>query len=204
MCFRIHGRLTKLMAPGTWPSSGAEIMQAIHLDYQTTYRPFPILGAVLLLATLGIGAQMARQYEYLSGVLEGWEALEKRVDRLARQHDIRLGERGNPDAAHRAREVAKANEVLWRITVPWDDLFAAIESAAPGEVALLTMEPDAEKRLLKVSGEAKHVAAMFDYIRMLERRPMFQTVTLSNHQEQVTDPQRPVHFTLVAAWRETR
>jgi Tfp pilus assembly protein PilN len=178
-------------------------MRAIHLDYQRTYRPFPTLGVVLLLAALGIGAQLARQYEYLSGVFEGWEALEKRVDRLARQHDVRLGERGNPDAEQRAREVTKANEVLRRITLPWDDLFAAVESAAPGEVALLTMEPDAEKRLLKVSGEAKHVAAMFDYIRTLEGRPMFESVTLSNHQEQVTDPQRPVRFSLVAAWRET-
>ncbi len=179
-------------------------MRAIYLDYQRTYRPFPTLGVILLLVALGIGAQVVRQYQYLSYVLDGWEEMEVRVDRLARQHDIRLGAQGDPDAEQRAREVTKANEVLRRITLPWDELFAAIESAAPGQVALLTMEPDAEKRVLKISGEAKHVAAMLDYIRLLERRPMFHTVTLSNHQVQVTDPQRPVHFSLVAAWRETR
>jgi hypothetical protein len=179
-------------------------MRAIYLDYQKAYRPFPTLGVILLLVALGVGAQMVRQHGYLSDILEGWEALEKRVDRLARHHDLRPGERRNPDAEQGAREVAKANEVLRRITLPWDELFAAVESAAPSEVALLTMEPDAEKRLLKITGEAKHVAAMFDYIRTLERRPMFQTVTLSNHQEQITDPQRPIRFTLMAAWRETR
>lgn len=179
-------------------------MRPVHLDYQSAYRPFPTLGVILLLAVLAVGAQMARQYEYLSRVLEGWEAMEARVGRLARQHDIRLGERGDPDAEQKAREVAKANEVLRRITLPWDELFAAVESAAPGEVALLTMEPDAEKRVLKLSGEAKHVAAMLDYVRLLEGRPMFRTVTLSNHQVQVTDPLRPVRFSLVAAWKESR
>lgn len=179
-------------------------MRPVHLDYQSSYRPFPTLGIILLLAALAIGAQMGRQYEYLSRVLDGWEALEARVGRLARQHDIRLGERGDPDAAQRAREVTKANDVLRRITLPWDEIFAAVEAAAPGEVALLTMEPDAEQRVLKISGEAKHFAAMLDYVRLLEGRPMFQTVTLSNHQVQVTDPQRPVRFSLVAAWRESQ
>lgn len=179
-------------------------MRPVHLDYQRAYRPFPTLGVILLMVALIIGAQIARQYEYLSRVLDGWEAMEARVSRLARQHDIRLGERGDPDAEQKAREVIKANEVLRRITLPWDELFAAVESAAPGEVALLTMEPDAEKRVLKISGEAKHVAAMLDYVRLLEGRTMFHTVTLSNHQVQVTDPQRPVRFSLVAAWRETR
>lgn len=179
-------------------------MRAIHLDYQKAYRPFPVLGAILLAAAVAIGAQMARQYDYLGGVLTGWETEETRLDRLARQYNLQTGERGDPDAAERAREIAKANEVLRRITLPWDDLFLAIESAAPGEVALLSMEPEAEKRTLKIAGEAKHVKAMLDYIRLLEGRPMLHTVTLSNHQVQVTDPQRPVRFTLVAGWRETK
>lgn len=179
-------------------------MQTIHLDYQRVYRPFPTVGLILLLVALAIGVQMGRQYEYLTRVLDGWETMEARVGRLARQHDIRIGERGDPDAEQKAREVTKANEVLRRITLPWDELFAAVESAAPGEVALLTMEPDAELRVLKISGEAKHFAAMLDYIRLLEGRPMFHTVTLSNHQVQVADPQRPVRFSLVAAWRESR
>lgn len=179
-------------------------MRAIHLDYQRTYRPFPMLGVILLLVALGIGAQMARQHDYLGGVLAGWETEEARVDKLARQFDIRSGERGDADAAQRAREVAKANEVLRRITLPWDDLFSAVESAAPGEVALLSMEPDAEKRMLKIAGEAKHSRAMLDYIRLLESRPMLHTVTLRSHQVQINDPQRPVRFTLVAGWREVK
>jgi hypothetical protein len=179
-------------------------MRAIHLDYQRAYRPFPALGMVMLLVALGVGALVARQYQYLSEVLDGWEAAEARVDRLARRHDNGSGDSSDSDAGQRAREVARANEVLRRITLPWTELFAAVESAAPGEVALLTMEPDAEKRLLRISGEAKHLAAMLDYVRTLEGRPMFHAVTLSNHHEQVSDPQRPIRFSLVVAWREPR
>lgn len=179
-------------------------MRTLHLDYQKSYRPFPVLGAILLVAVVGIGVQMVRQYDYLGGVLAGWEAEESRLDRLARQYDIQIDERGDPDAGERAREIAKANEVLRRITLPWDDLFMAVESAAPGEVALLSMEPEAEKRTLKIAGEAKNVKSMLDYIRLLERRPMLHTVTLSNHQVQVNDPHRPVRFTLSAGWREAK
>jgi Tfp pilus assembly protein PilN len=178
-------------------------MQLVHLDYEKKYRLLPALGIFLLIVALGAGVQAARHYEYLSGILAGWEALEARVERVARQHDVSLGDK-NQNTEQRAREVVSANEVLRRITLPWDDLFGAVESAAPGEVALLAMEPDPEKQVLKISGEAKNVPAMLEYIRMLESRAMFRSVTLHNHQVQVQDPQRPLRFAVVVAWREAR
>jgi Tfp pilus assembly protein PilN len=178
-------------------------MQLVHLDYEKKYRPLPALGLVMLLAAVAGGVQMARHYEYLSGIRAGWEALEARVERIARQHDVSLGDR-NQNPEHMAREVGRANEVLRRITLPWDDLFGAVESAAPGEVALLAMEPDPERQVLKISGEAKNVPAMLEYIRMLESRPLFRSVTLHSHQVQVQDPQRPLRFAVDVAWREAR
>jgi Tfp pilus assembly protein PilN len=98
--------------------------------------------------------------------------------------------------------VTRANEILRRISLPWQDLFHAVESAAPKDVALLAMEPDPDKQLLKIAGEAKDVAAMLEYVRSLEGRPIFRSVTLSNHQVQQQDPQRPIRFSLVAAWKD--
>jgi len=176
-------------------------MQALHLDYQRSFRPFPIVGTILLVCAVAVALQTARQYLYFGHVLAGWEAREDQVARLAQRHD------GGRPASHQdkeqlAREVTRANEVLRRITLPWGPLFQAVESAAPKDVALLAMEPDADKQALKIVAEAKDVAAMLDYVRTLEGRAMFRLVTLQNHQVQQQDPQRPIRFTVVAIWTE--
>lgn len=176
-------------------------MQALHLDYQRSYRPFPTLGAILLVCAIGVGLQMARQYLYFTEVLAGWEAREGHVEKIARRHDVRLD--GNHQVTEQvSREVTRANDVLRRITLPWDELFGAVEAAAPNDVALLAMEPDSDSQALKIAGEAKDVPAMLDYIRNLESRAMFRTVTLQSHQIQHQDPQRPIRFSIVAAWKD--
>jgi hypothetical protein len=176
-------------------------MQALHLDYQQSFRPFPILGAILLVCALAVIAQLGRQYLYFGQVLAGWEAREDQVARVTQRHDGR-GPTSHQDQEQLSREVTKANEVLRRVALPWGALFQAVETAAPTDVALLAMEPDADKQVLKIVGEAKDVAAMLDYLKTLEGATLFRTVTLQSHQIQQQDPQRPIRFTLLAAWTE--
>jgi Tfp pilus assembly protein PilN len=176
-------------------------MQPLHLDYQRSYQPFPTLGAVLLVCAFVIGLQTARQYLDFTEILAAWEAREVQIERVASRHDVTI-EGNHQDKDHVRREVARANEVLRRITLPWDRLFRAVEAAAPKDVALLAMEPDSDKQALKIAGEAKDIAATLDYIRRLEGDATFRTVLLQSHQIQQQDPQRPIHFTLVATWRD--
>lgn len=176
-------------------------MQILHLDYQRRHRPFPVLGSILLLCALAAVGQVTRQYLYYTRVLAAWEAREEEMEQLVRRHDPGPSA-GRLDKEQLSRELSRANEVLRRIGLPWQELFGAVESAAPRDVGLLAMEPDPDKQLLKIAGEAKDVAAMLAYIRSLEGRPIFRSVTLANHQVQQQDPQRPIRFSLVAAWRD--
>ena len=176
-------------------------MRVLHLDYQRSFRPFPILGAVLLVCAIAIVLQMVRQYRHFSEVLAAWEAREEQVERIAGRHNVGV-KTNRQDKDQVSREVIRANEVLRRITLPWDDLFRAVESAAPKHVALLAMEPDSDKRLVKIVAEAKDIASMLDYIRNLEGGVMFETVVLQNHQVQQQDPQRPIRFSVIAAWKD--
>jgi hypothetical protein len=91
--------------------------------------------------------------------------------------------------------------VLRRLSLPWDSLFLTMESAAGGEVALLALEPDAEKQVVKVSGEAKDFTALLNYVTRLEAQEAFGPVYLQSHQVQLQDPQRPVRFALHAVWK---
>jgi len=178
-------------------------MQSLHLDYQRIYRPFPVVGVILLVCAVAVALQSARQYFYLGHILAGWEVRADQGERLSQRTDRGSAHpTGHQDKEQLSREVIRANVVLRRITLPWGALFESVEAAAPNDVSLLAMEPDADKQVLKIVAEAKDVAAMLDYVRTLEGRAMFRLVTLQNHQVQQQDPQRPIRFTVVAIWTE--
>ena len=72
-----------------------------------------------------------------------------------------------------------------------------------GQARLLAQppEPDAGKRLVRVSGEAKDSAALFAYIRILQANKAMTSVYLKHQQVQEHNPERPIRFTLDASWK---
>lgn len=172
----------------------------LDLDYQNSHGGVPWRGWVLLAVSLGLLALSAVRYGELNQAAEQWE---EKADRMERgtPRPSRGGGLTEREARDTVLEVKHANEVLHRLTLPWQPLFQAIESSGSKEVALLAMEPDLEKRVVKISGEAKNLMAMLDYIRRLEAQPVFGTVYLQSHQIQQHDPEKPVRFALLAAWR---
>ena len=60
------------------------------------------------------------------------------------------------------------------------------------------MEPDLRKGTVTISGEAKDLAALLDYIKQLGTRDVFGSVLLQNHQIQQADPEKPMRFSLLA------
>jgi Tfp pilus assembly protein PilN len=104
--------------------------------------------------------------------------------------------------APRARiddEARSAETVQRQLALPWAGLIETLESAASADVALLQMQPDALQRVLRLSAEARHHDAMFEYLRRLAAAPAFTAVHLVSHQVQVEEPQRPVQFSVQAA-----
>ena len=176
-------------------------MRALHLDYQRDYRPFPTLGVFLLVCASLAVFLTARQYLGFTERLARWEERADAVERIARKKELVL-KTSPQNKEQTVREVNRANEILRRITLPWNELFGAVEAVMSKDVALLDMEPDADKQLLKIVGEAKDIPAMFDFIRSLEGKEMFRSVILQSHQVQLQDPQRPIRFSLLADWRD--
>ena len=99
-------------------------------------------------------------------------------------------------------QVKKANAVLELMNVPWGELFAAIESAETGDVALLAVQPDARKRSVLIGGDARSLSAVFAYMERLERSKRLRGVVLLSHEVKSKEPGQPVAFTLSAAWQE--
>lgn len=100
-------------------------------------------------------------------------------------------------------QIKKANAVLQQMNVPWGELFAAIESAEKGDVALLAVQPDAASRTVLVGGEARDLPAALAYLARLERTRRLRDVVLMTHEVRTKEPGQPVAFTLSAAWQES-
>jgi hypothetical protein len=68
---------------------------------------------------------------------------------------------------------------------------------------LLSLEPDFDKKQVKISGEANNYETVMEYLTELGQRDVFETVYLQNHDIRQEDPDKPVRFTLLASWRDT-
>ncbi|MGZ3254031.1 MAG: PilN domain-containing protein [Burkholderiaceae bacterium] len=94
------------------------------------------------------------------------------------------------------------NQAIQQLNLPWRDLFSAIESATPSTIALLAIEPDAKKHVLKATAEAKTSDDMIGYIEQLKKQGLFSNVLLAKHEINEQDPNKPIRFQLEAEWIE--
>ena len=111
----------------------------------------------------------------------------------------RAGNRPPPPPSE--AQVRAVNRAIHRLNLPWWQLFAALQRAADPKVALLTLEPDASTFKLSAEAEAVGPTAMLDYLEMLKHDDFLKAVTLTHHEVNATDPNRPVRFRFEVTWR---
>ncbi len=187
-----------LMSSMQLPCAG-DSMTALRLDYQHN-PPFPWLGTALLGLAIIILILTGTYYVSLG---RNVATLEAKVERAGNKGTQKAsGTSTDRNSAELTQEVNNANEVLRRLTVPWESLFQALESSGNQNITLLAIEPDIEKQQVKIKGEAKDFQAIVNYISHLQGQAVFGSVYLQNHDVQQQDPDKPVRFSLLAAWQE--
>ena len=102
--------------------------------------------------------------------------------------------------ASEADAIDGARMVVSHLAGPGDRLFVTLEAIDQPDVALLMLTPDTRKRTMRVQAEARGEEAMLAYLRVLEQSHAFTQVVLVEHEIQDSDPQRPLRFSLTAAW----
>lgn len=156
-------------------------------------------GSVLLVAgALAFSISVA----WLSGVTHEHEKVQKQVGdvtQLLRRSPAKI-EATRRDDRELQKEVSVANSVIQQLSIPWDSLFSDVESAASADVDLLSVQPDAANRLVRINGEAKEFMAIIGFIRRLEEADDLENIVLQGHEVKTQDPLRPVLFSITAAW----
>ena len=176
-------------------------MKALELDFYRARPRSPWAGWVLLAIAL----------VFIADVVTSWLTLRE----AAAAHEARLAHLEGPAAAARAstrvpatpEELAIARETIARLTLPWDNLFGALEAAASAKVALLALEPDRDAGTVVIRGEARDYASVLGYVQDLRSGKRLQDVHLVKHE--VRDKEgsggagpNPVAFSVSARWKE--
>ena len=100
----------------------------------------------------------------------------------------------NEEGTHIAQELGKS----------WTPLLAELEAAShdsAGDIALLSVEPDDAKHLVRVSGESRDLTRVLAYLGRLQSSVLLRHPMLESHEVRSDDPQHPVRFALSAEWR---
>lgn len=167
-------------------------MQRIELDFIRRAPRSRWAGRVLLAVSLGIAGDMAFTYAQLETAVKANEAL------VAHAQPRKALPNASPE------ELALARDTVERLGLPWTKLFAALESAANDQVALLAIEPDTKTGTVKISGDSKDYLAALGYVLNLSESEALSNVQLVRHEVKQNDPQRPVAFSISAAWNEVK
>ncbi len=93
-----------------------------------------------------------------------------------------------------------AQMALRQLTLPWAGLFYAVERAANPDVALLQLQPEPQRRILRITAEARHRDAMFMYLRALAKAQELTRVHLVSDEVVTDDPLKPVRFSVQASF----
>jgi Tfp pilus assembly protein PilN len=173
-------------------------MRSLTLDYQVTGDRSAWAGWALLAVAIVFSAEVVWSYFSTRTQLRAREA---ELASLSQQLPASIHSRTIIDPKELERRVLFANSIINKLAVPWRTLFVALETARIDEVSLLSIEPDANAGTLTLTGEAKDFAGLLTYIARLEANKTLTGISLLKHEIKLTDPQRPVYFTISALWK---
>ena len=175
-------------------------MQLLELDFYARRASSPWIGRVLLALAVAFAVDVTAAYVHAR---EAIEASESQLARLGRP----VEGRGSSDAVQRVspEEMRTAHETIERLSLAWDNLFAALESSPAGDIALLSIEPDPRSGTALISGEARDYASVLHYVSRLGEAKTLRGVYLVRHEMRpAAQSRRPLAFSVSAEWKGAR
>ena len=174
-------------------------MRELRIDFENGRTAPRRLAIPLLIASLVVSLVVAGAYRDTRAQVEYWSDevahLRSRGPQAAQAAPPRVSDKGTE------AELGRAHEIVDQLALPWDQLFLAVEGATSSDIALLGIEPNAQKHSVRLTGEGKDIHAVLAYVQQLEALPILRDVYLLDHGTPDADPQRPARFVIEAVWR---
>ncbi len=165
----------------------------IYIDFAEPTRRARVAGALLCVA--GVGAAVAVGVAF-NGELATRGQLDAELGTLSQSR--------RPAAPANVKAAEDAAAVQHELSIPWTALLAELESAShdsAGTISLLQVEPDVEKRVVKITAEARSLADAFGYLERLQQSKVLRYPMLESHERKKDDAEHPFRIKLAAEWR---
>jgi len=171
-------------------------MRRLDLNFQQPPdRPRSTAGIVLLLTGLALLIEVGVSYDRLQN-----DRARMNAEIVAAKLNLDTSYKEPESPQFEDKDFAEAQQIVARLSTPWDAFFAGLEPKNPDDVAILVIEPEVKSGLLSLQGEAKDYAAVLTLIAQLRETKPFSEVFLLHHEIKHDDPQHPVAFTLSMHW----
>jgi len=175
-------------------------MKRLSLEFASRVGPPQWAGWTLLAVSVAFGAHLGWSYTRLRDRIANEETrlAVLRARGLARNFTQVSMQPPGPE------ELAFARKTIRQLSIPWNGLFAALESTRSSGVGLLSLEPDPNTGTVTITGEAKDYLAMLSYVSNLANQSALENVHLVQHDTDLKDPRLPIDFTISAVWLDRR
>jgi hypothetical protein len=174
---------------------GGLTMRRLSLDFARTARPHPAGYALLIASGIAVAVLFRYHASLTDQIVQARTEIEK--TEAPKRRPTRDSERQNKEMEQRLQN---AQQVLAQLSVPWDRLFRALEAVSEDDVALLGLSPDAAKKQIKLTAEAKNLESMLSFQRKMAENTTFTDISIAEHDVVREDPQQPIRFGVTATW----
>lgn len=177
-------------------------MRSLRLSFPYRKQRMPLmdylllfLGVVLLLLVVYLLRQTMSKITY-------WEAREARI---VQQQKHTRQPRTPMARINKAtqQELKQVDDILRQLNLPWEALFDALELAASEQIGLLSLQPSISGQTIRITGEARDLTALVEYVQALELEPVLKNVHLASYKTRQDHPRRPIVFSIIATWHES-
>lgn len=173
--------------------------QPMHIDFVETsafsFKTISALGAALLMVAIASICYWLQQYQTQQETFATLVSVSGKSPALPSKPEMPVAETASED------EMQYANDISAQLSTPWNPLLTSLEQISAPDIALLSIEPNRKKLQLVLTGQAKNMAAILQYVQALTQLNVLAQVYLLKHQVDQSDPFKPVAFTIVAQWK---
>jgi len=154
------------------------------------------LTGALLVAGLALGWVCLQVYQ----TTQETRALELEVQNAQSRIAEHINNQKAKQALSTETDLSKENlkavgNVIKQLNVPWQDIFKQLEKTMPPDIALLSIEPDAQRGQIRLQAEAESLDSLLRYASSLQNYSIFGRLNYSKHQINEQDPNKPVRLT---------
>jgi hypothetical protein len=170
---------------------------AVRLDFAAPRVRVTVPGLLLLIVGCVAATVACLEYRAVVGRKAGLEL------RLAAS--LRHSSRDPASSARALRLNEDAGKIANELGTPWTAVLSDLETASrdsAGAISVLSIEPDHDKRRVRISGESRDLAVALDYLQKLQASRSLRYPMLDSHEVVADNKDHPVRFALTAQWRE--